>query len=176
LSLLQRVAARLAEEEIAFAVIGAAAMAVHGVARSTMDLDLLVTEARVLDNALWRSFGGEGGDEVEIRRGDADDPLAGVVRFASPGERSVDLVVGKRRWQQEVVKRAQERSVAGLDLPVVVLSDLVLLKLFAGGPQDAWDLEQLLATAAPFVAEEVDHRIEILPRESRDLWRRLAPR
>jgi hypothetical protein len=46
LTLLGPVAARLGVEGIAFAVIGATAMAVHGVARSTLDVDLLATQHR----------------------------------------------------------------------------------------------------------------------------------
>jgi hypothetical protein len=99
-----------------------------------------------------------------------------VVSFFSHGERNVDLVVGKHRWQQDALHRARPAPVGGLDLPVVALSDLVLLKLFAAGPQDAWDLEQLLSGAEASVAEEVERRIDGLPRESRELWRRLSSR
>lgn len=176
MSLLQRVATHLAAQEVPFAAIGAAAMAVYGVTRSTMDVDLLVTEPRCLGESTWRGFGTSGGEEVEIRRGDADDPLAGVVRIAARGERNVDVVVGKHRWQRDAIARAQVRSVAGCDLPVVAAADLVLLKLFAAGPQDAWDLEQLLAGADASVAEEVERHLGGLPQESRDLWRRLSAR
>jgi hypothetical protein len=60
LSLLARVAALLRERGIAFAVIGAAAMAVHGVSRATRDLDLLVMSGECLDPAVWAALEREG--------------------------------------------------------------------------------------------------------------------
>jgi hypothetical protein len=34
------------------------------------------------------------------------NPLAGVIRFAQPGERDVDLVVGRFQWQRDIIGRA----------------------------------------------------------------------
>jgi hypothetical protein len=45
------VVALLDQEHIPCAVIGASALAVHGVPRSTYDIDLLVTSPRGLDQA-----------------------------------------------------------------------------------------------------------------------------
>ncbi len=68
------------------ALIGAAALAIHGVSRSTHDLDLLATEPSCLDPRQWSALSEEG-IVVEVRKGDADDPLAGVVRFTAREER-----------------------------------------------------------------------------------------
>lgn len=102
MTLLGHVTSVLRREGVDFALIGAAALAAHGVSRATVDIDLLVTDPRALD-FVWD-------DEhviVDVRRGDADDPLAGVVRFAHPGERHVDLVVGRLQWQRYIVGRAR---------------------------------------------------------------------
>jgi hypothetical protein len=48
-------------------------MAAHGVSRSTFDIDFLTTDRRVLDAAMWVIEA-----VVEVRPGDADDPLAGA--------------------------------------------------------------------------------------------------
>ena len=48
-SLLRRVHERLEESGIAHALIGAAALAIHGISRSTFDQDLLVTDRRALE-------------------------------------------------------------------------------------------------------------------------------
>jgi len=45
-TLLDRVARALSDASVTHALIGAAAMAVHGVSRSTFDQDLLVTDDR----------------------------------------------------------------------------------------------------------------------------------
>lgn len=49
-----RVVSILNDAGVAHALIGAAALAAAGVARSTLDLDLLTLDARVLDPAFWR--------------------------------------------------------------------------------------------------------------------------
>lgn len=70
--------------------------------------------------------------------------------------------------------RALPAEVDGVPVPVDRPADLVLLKLYAGGPQDAWDIDQLLASAdARDVAREVESRIGELPEDARALWRRV---
>jgi hypothetical protein len=83
---------------VRFALIGAGALAVHGVARSTFDLDLFTTDARVLDAALWAEVV-RSGASVDVRLGDSEDPLAGVIR-RSGDERDVDVAVGRADWRR----------------------------------------------------------------------------
>jgi hypothetical protein len=172
LKLLSSVSAILVGAAIPHSLIGAAAMTVYGVGRSTLDLDLLTTEPRALDGAMWRPIR-EAGASVDLRRGDADDPLAGIVRFEMPGEAPVDLVVGRGAWQKEILSRSPRVRLGGLELAVALPSDLILLKLYAGGPQDAWDIQQLLAAGdrAALVAE-VERRLGQLPPEAAALWAR----
>lgn len=55
--------------------------------------------------------------------------------------------------------------------PVVRPSDLILLKLHAGGTQDLWDIQQLLALPnAAAVAAEVEADLQILPVDARERW------
>lgn len=54
MSLLDRVTAILDRAGVPYAVIGAAAMATHGVARSTHDIDLLALAGSCLDRARGR--------------------------------------------------------------------------------------------------------------------------
>jgi hypothetical protein len=170
MTLLARVAAILRRHDISFAIIGASALAVHGVSRSTFDIDLLTTDVRTLDASLWR----DAGAEIDVRRGDADDPLAGVVRLSAEGDRDVDVVVGRFQWQVEIVAAATPLVIADADVRVVDAAGLVLLKLFAGGTQDAWDISQLLDAGdlATLVAE-VDQRVGTLPADARQRWAQL---
>jgi hypothetical protein len=173
LSLLARVSAVLDAAGIRHAVIGASALAVHGVARSTLDQDLLALEPGCLAPGLWEALRAEGVG-VEIRRGDWSDPLAGLVRFAAPGERPVDLVVGKLAWQRRALDRA--RPFVAETPPVIAAADLILLKLYAGGPQDAWDIQQLLAVAdadRDHLIREVERELTDLPAGCSELWRRI---
>lgn len=125
-------------------LIGAVALAAHGIVRATLDYDLLVLDRGVLEAAAWTKLA-EGGAVVEIRRGDLEDPLAGVVRISREGQAPVDLVVGKSPFLDGVLARRQELVVRGRRVPVVLGADLLLLKVFAGGPQDLLDAETLLA-------------------------------
>ena len=171
MTLLDRVAGALSDASIPHALIGAAAMAVHGVSRSTFDQDLLVTDGRVLADAFWAPLSA-GVVSVNVRRGDSDDPLAGVVRLTAADERDVDVVVGKAAWQADIVSRAQRTRIGAL--AVVERADLVLLKLYAGGSQDRWDIEQLLMVdGGDDLRREVDARISPLPPAARNLWRQL---
>ena len=173
MSLVERVAATLDRTGERYAVIGAAAMAVHGVGRSTRDIDLLTLSAEWIDAARWARLT-DAGVKVSVARGNADDPLAGVIRFADTGERPVDLVVGRYRWQQRLLERAESAVYDGTRLPTALTRDLVLLKLFAGGSQDAWDIEQLLAGPdGDMLIADVTGDVEDLPAQCRALWRRI---
>lgn len=176
MKLLAQVLAALEAANIRHALIGAGAMAVHGVSRATLDLDLLTTDRSVLDAGRWEHLRGEQ-IEVDARRGDSEDPLAGVVRFRKKGERSVDLIVGRHSWQEGIVQRGEQRTVEGVVIPVVRRADLILSKLFAGGSQDAWDIEELLAARdRDALAAKVESRLGELPPDCADLWRKIRGR
>jgi len=149
-------------------------MAVHGVSRSTRDLDLLVMTAECLAAATWAPLE-RPGVTVDIRRGDDDDPLAGVVRVSAPGESPVDVIVGRAPWQRGVIERARTATLDDIDVPVATAADVIVLKLYAAGPQDAWDVDQLLAAGdrAALVAR-VEAALPLLPEDSRRLWARIV--
>lgn len=171
LSLLERVAEVLREAGTPFSLIGASAMAAHGVLRSTVDQDLLVVDSSCLKPDFWSRLADEGVD-VEVRKGDLYDPLAGVVRFTVPGERPLDVVVGKFTWQKRIIERAV--AAPGSSVPVVRAADLILLKLYAGGPQDAWDVQQLLAGKdREALIREVEAEIPQLPSDRHALWQKI---
>jgi hypothetical protein len=171
-SLLAEVSAVLGAGGIPHAVVGAAALAAHGVTRATADVDLLTTDARCLEAALWAPLAATG-IAVDVRRGDAADPLVGVVRVTAADESPVDVIVGRARWQEAMVRRAARADIAGASVSIVRPADLVLLKLYAGGPQDAWDVDQLL-DAAPGIEGEVESALGQLPPECAALWRRIV--
>jgi hypothetical protein len=70
-------------------------------------------------------------------------------------------------------------SRATVDLDVLVVApaaDLILLKLYAGGPQDLWDITQLLAAGDHgALAEEIEVRLPDLPSAAAALWESLRP-
>ncbi len=169
MSLVDEIRSTLDAAGIRHALIGALALSAYGVNRATADLDLLTTDASCLVPEFWVDLRRRG-IGVEVRKGDLTDPLAGVVRFQVSGESVIDVVVGKHTWQAKVLERAE--PIGGT--LVVRAADLVLLKLYAGGLQDAWDVQQLLAR--PFREElirEVELRLSELPGRCRELWRKV---
>lgn len=157
-----------------YALIGAHAMAARGYPRFTVDIDLLTSDPRVLESATWTELV-RAGATVHPRRGDADDPLGGVVHIHLADGTDVDLIVGKWKWEAAVIERAEPLTVApGITLPVPATSDLILLKLAAGGFMDLQDAAALLEVGGPeTTVREVEARIgEVLP-DVRAVWRRL---
>ncbi len=173
MNLLGSVLAILRERHIAHGLIGGAAMAAHGVVRATLDTDILVVDLAVLDRETWA---GLVGDDVssDIRAGDSDDPLAGVVRLVR-GLEVVDLVVGRGAWQQAILTRTTAVEVASGEVQIVQLADLVVLKLYAGGPQDLLDVELLLEGVGPAVVAEVERVVAAAPRSVQEKWSSRGP-
>jgi hypothetical protein len=167
---LEVVTRSLRDADVPYAVIGAVALAARGISRATLDVDLLTTDRKVLDDEFWSAVRAAG-LSVEVRRGDADDPLAGVIRIG--GDEPIDLVVAKYIWQRDVVARAQSMEVRGLALPVPAARDLILLKLFAGGYGDLHDIARLLHIGPRELAADVSAALTDLPEEMRERWERL---
>ena len=115
MSLLHDVHALLAEAGVSHALIGASALLYHGHDRTTADSDLLVVAWAPLQRSFW-TLGSE--VSIEIRRGDDEDPLAGVVVLVTDDE-IVDVVVGRGRWQRELIERADTSG----SVPVATLPD-----------------------------------------------------
>jgi hypothetical protein len=173
MSLLSDVLRVLDRETAQTALIGAAALAVRGVSRSTADTDLLCVDNNVLHKEVWADLEAPG-REVRILKGDPEDPLAGSVRL-SQGSEIVDVIVGRHSWQREIIDAAEPLSLGDVQVKVATPAAIVLLKLDAGGPKDAWDIRALLEVSPH--PEEVQSEVEaFLPRLSADarrLWARL---
>ena len=131
----------LSDRGVPFALIGAVALAVHGVARFTADVDLMAADPQVLRPAFWDGFEGP---RPSLNEGDGDDPLAGVARFALTPQH--DLIVGKSAGTRLALEFAE--IVDGLPCPVAGPLALLALKAEAGSPQDAHDARALLEAQA----------------------------
>ncbi len=170
---LEAVVHELSRRSVPHALIGATAMAAHGIVRSTDDVDLLVTDRAVLREEFWRVVSGEG-FAVEVRVGDDDDRLAGVVRVLRQPARALDLVVGRHAWQAELIARAARHRLGSVDVGLALPADLILLKLFAGARQDLMDAESLLERGdRPRLAAAVEAQLDRLPADAREAWRGL---
>lgn len=148
LTVAEDVAAILRRRGVEPLLIGALALAVHHHPRHTEDLDLAVavppTDLAPLATELQSA-----GFEVDLSLPDAADPLGGVLTIRAPGSAPVQIVNfdnspagGFPRLVKDAAGRALD--VPGLPFRVVGLIDLILFKLYAGGPKSENDILELL--------------------------------
>jgi len=134
----------LLDAQARFLVVGAHAMAVHGVPRATGDLDVWVdTQA---DNAdrVWQALG-KFGAPVQSLGVSRDDLLfpGTVIQIGMPPRR-VDILTGlsgivfDRAWGDRVVRR-----VGGIEIPFLGKAALIENKKATHRPKDLADLEEL---------------------------------
>ncbi len=158
---------------ISYALIGGHAVALRGHPRMTLDYGLLTTDRRVLLPESWGAIQATGA-RVEARRGEADDPLAGVTHIVLSDGTEVDVIVGRWKWEQGVIDRAEVLDVGGLAIPVPRTSDLILLKLSAGGAIGIQDVIVLLEVSdRETVVREVNERVNDLAPDAVEAWRAL---
>jgi hypothetical protein len=140
--LLLDVVAVLQAHSVAYAVIGAMAVAVHGVVRASADADALISLA-VRDVAQLADTFAAGGFSVEVRKGDPGDPIAALLALQDTFGNQVDLLIGLRGTEDALFERAVEVTFAGERVRVAGREDLIAMKLYAGGPQDLLDAQQV---------------------------------
>lgn len=130
----------------AYGLIGGFASAVHGLPRSTEDIDFVVIPATQDSKQLADILGGE------FRPGGTDDPLRGAFHVSIPSRDSpvpVQLIVLPVRWNDVITKGLRTFPVLGSQIPVVSWQALVLLKLYGGAPQDLLDVEAVIQVQRP---------------------------
>lgn len=129
-----------------YAVIGALAASYHGVVRTSLDADALVFHPREAPEALAERFV-KGGFGAQLRKGDAEDPIPGMIVVSDAHGNRVDLLLGLRGLDPDTEKRVRTVSYDGMPLRVVGLEDFIAMKLFAGGPQDLEDARHAIAVS-----------------------------
>lgn len=176
LSELAREAVRLLNEEgIRPLLIGALALAAHGYARHTTDIDLGVSMPPSEFALFAKRLAQEEGLYVDHEPAGPDDPLGGVINvylrapeesaaedadpWELPGDDPprVQLVNfdnapagGFPLLISDALARSRARSnVVQAELPT--LEDLILLKAYAGGPKSRNDVAELLTRTRPDV-------------------------
>lgn len=150
---LLREAARVLETPVGFALIGGLAVSAWGAVRATEDIDFLAdtTPSPILDGGVRQRLAelcARRGWKAEWRHGGIDDPVPLLLRLRMPPEAGglvAEIIWAHKIWQREALERTIALDVAGMEVVVVHPEDLILLKLYAGGPQDLADIETLLA-------------------------------
>jgi hypothetical protein len=133
-----------------YALIGGFAVAAWGVPRATHDLDFALALGAADPAALSRNL------SAEFKPGDVEDPLRGVFQTTMTIEGvsiPIQLIVLPAVWNAIIFRGIETLPVFGCTVPVVSWQSLILLKLYAGGPQDLLDAQQILAVRQPSPAE-----------------------
>lgn len=152
-----RVSALLQQNHIKCMVIGAAALAVHGYARQSVDLDLATyihpfEKFKEIAEILRQE-----GYTVEFFTPDSDDPLGGVMNITGSDFEPVQIVnffnpLNRRQIHRLVGEALAEIKGVNSKLCVISPELLVALKLFAGDSQSLSDISKLIE-----VNSDIDH-------------------
>jgi hypothetical protein len=129
-----------------YGLIGGFAVAAWGAPRATDDIDFVLVTGSADTAKLAAVLGGQ------YRPGSDDDPLRGVFTTSvTVGANTVpiQLVLLPARWTDIISDRLQVLSVFGCSIPVVSWVVLLLLKLYAGGPQDLIDAREVWNVRQP---------------------------
>lgn len=125
-------------------LFGAQAAIVYGVARLTADVDVTVQVPVGLATADWLAVIERHGFERRF----ADPAFVEATRVVPLVHRAtdlpVDIVIAGPGLEEEFMARAARRDVEGVHVPVVDVSDLVILKLLAARPKDEEDVTMLV--------------------------------
>jgi hypothetical protein len=130
------------------ALIGAAALAVHGYARATRDLDLATEQDPGSQMQALAQECRQHGWHAELALPDAQDPLGGVLTVRGDDFDPIQVVnffnplTHASNPAAEALAEAEPLS--GTRMRVVKVEHLVALKLYAGGPKSHADIAALL--------------------------------
>lgn len=135
----------LLDEQARFLVVGAHAMALHGVPRATQDLDLWIDRRAENAERVWRALTAFGAPlaGLDLKREDLEKPDT-VVQLGLPPNR-IDLLTSisgiaafDDAWSGRIEQVVRDRAV-----PVLGRAELVQNKRAAGRHKDLGDLEAL---------------------------------
>jgi len=141
--LMADVAELLSKQGVRYAVIGAMAAAVHGIVRASLDADAVVA-LQVREAPTLRQFLTEEGYDTALRTGDVDDPIPGLLEIKDRHGNRVDLLIGLRGMDPELLDRTRQVRLAEAVLEVVGREDFIAMKAFAGGPVDLADARAVI--------------------------------
>jgi hypothetical protein len=140
---LSQLISALGKNEIEYAVCGGLALAIHGFARATLDIDVLI-QPESLEKAYL--VGAENGFDIrglDISFKERAVEIRRVSKIDDNGEvLSLDLLLVTPQVQ-EVWETRETIDFLGNQLSVVSLTGLIKMKTLAGRPQDLADIERL---------------------------------
>jgi hypothetical protein len=132
----------LSAERADFLLVGAYAVAVHGVPRATADLDLWIRCSEENAGRVWGALARFGAPMASIRREDLQTPGVVVQIGVAPRRIAVLTSIDGVAFEDAWVDRT-EVDVEGLRVPVIGRRHLIANKKAVGRPQDLADIASL---------------------------------
>jgi hypothetical protein len=135
----------LLDAQVRFLVVGAHAMAVHGVPRGTQDLDVWVDPTAENADRVWKALAWFGAPLETLRLTPEDFTRRDVVVQLGVPPLRIDLLTAISGLPDFAAAWAgrREETVAGRTVPFLGRDDLVANKRAAGRTKDLADLEAL---------------------------------
>ena len=129
-------------ERVEYLLVGAYAVAAHGLPRATGDIDLWIRPSTANAQGVWRALERFGAPLKGISVGDLERPEL-VVQLGLPPRRidlmtSIDGVGFEAAWRERVMI-----SVEGIEVPTISRDNLIANKIATGRPQDLADVARL---------------------------------
>jgi Nucleotidyltransferase of unknown function (DUF6036) len=131
-------------EKVPGVVVGGMAVNLLGRERATKDVDALV----YVDDGAWAELVASAKPYGFVSR--LRDPLelAAKVRVIplvhSPTFITVDIILGALPFEREVIRRSIRKKARGIEVPLPMPADLVVMKIVASRPHDLGDVEGVL--------------------------------
>jgi hypothetical protein len=136
----------LSDEGADYLLVGAYAVAVHGIPRATGDLDLWVRVSAENAARVRRALARFGAPLNDVRESDLTSP--GTVVQIGVAPRRIDLLTTLDGLEfDDAWTRRMHVDVEGLRVPVIGRADLVRNKKAVGRPQDLADVARLESEA-----------------------------
>ncbi len=132
----------LLEEEVEFVLVGAYALAAHGLPRATGDIDIFVKASPENSKKVARSLKTFGAPMAEVSEEDFRKP--GIIFQIGVAPRRIDLITEIDGVTfDEAAEDSEEVEIECLKVPVISKAKLIKNKQASGRPQDKADVERL---------------------------------
>jgi predicted nucleotidyltransferase len=132
----------LLEEDVRFLLVGAYAVAVYGYPRATKDIDIFVRAAPENASSLMKALARFGAPLSDVS--ESDFSTEGVVFQIGNSPRRIDILtrISGVEFESAYANR-KTISIAGMEVPIISLEDLIANKRATGRTQDLADVEKL---------------------------------
>ena len=130
------------EERVEYLVVGAYALAYHGLPRATGDIDLWISRSDENAKRVWQTLVRFGVPIAGLTMNDLKEP--GTVSQIGVAPRRIDILTSIDGVEfEEAVSERGEVEIEGIKIPIIGRRHLIRNKKATGRPQDRADVARL---------------------------------